>query len=108
MAGIVPLAAWAVLNGARFGDYTLARGGNAVIPFYRAFISDKIVSPDNGPASRKLADAIEQHLLTRDPYKAYDVTLARVFSSGSFRIHEDLYLLSDEVFGWKSELLRVA
>ena len=102
VAAVVPLAAWAVLNGVRFGDYTLARGGNAVIPFYRAFISDKIVSPDNGPASRKLAAAIQQHLLTRDPYKAYGVTLDRVFSSGSFRIHEDLYLLSDQVFGWDS------
>ena len=55
LAGILPLVAWAVLNGVRFGDYTLARGGNAVIPFYRAFITDKIVSPDNGPASRRLA-----------------------------------------------------
>src|SRR5207244_3668026 len=55
-AALVPLAAWAVLNGARFGDYTLARGGNAVIPFYRAFITDRIVSPGNGPASRRLAD----------------------------------------------------
>ena len=52
---LVPLVAWAVLNGVRFGDYALARGGNAVIPFYRAFITDKIVSPDNGPASRRLA-----------------------------------------------------
>ena len=52
---VLPLAAWAVLNGVRFGDYTLARGGNAVIPFYRAFITDRIVSPDNGPASRRLA-----------------------------------------------------
>ncbi len=102
LAAIVPLAAWAVLNGVRFGDYTLARGGNAVIPFYRAFISDRIVSPNNGPASRKLAAAVQQHLLNRDPYKAYGVTLNRVFSSGSFRIHEDLYLLSDEVFGWDS------
>lgn len=101
-AALVPLAAWGVLNGARFGDYALARGGNAVIPFYRAFITDKIVSPDNGPASRRLADAIQRHLLTRDPYKSYDVTLGEVFSSGSFRIHEDLYLLSDEVFGWDS------
>lgn len=101
-AGIAPLAAWAVLNGVRFGDYTLARGGNAVIPFYRAFITDRIVSPDNGPASRRLADAIQQHLLTRDPYKSYGVTLDEVFSSGSFRIHEDLYLLSDQVFGWDS------
>ncbi len=99
-AAVIPLAAWAVLNGVRFGDYTLARGGNAVIPFYRAFITDRIVSPDNGPASRRLADAIQRHLLTRNPYKGYGVTLEEVFSSGSFRIHEDLYLLSDEVFGW--------
>jgi len=102
-AGLLPLVAWAILNGARFGDYTLARGGNAVIPFYRAFITDRIVKPDNGPASRKLARAIEQHLLTRDPYKSYGVTLDKVFSSGSFRIHEDLYLLSDHVFGWDSD-----
>ena len=53
VAAILPLAAWAVLNGVRFGDYTLARGGNAVVPFYRAFISDRIVAPDNGPSSRR-------------------------------------------------------
>jgi hypothetical protein len=91
-----------VLNGVRFGDYALARGGNAVVPFYRAFITDRIVSPDNGPASRKLATAIRRHLLTRNPYKGYGVTLHKVFTSGSFRIHEDLYVLSDEVFGWRS------
>jgi hypothetical protein len=102
-AAIVPLAAWAVLNGVRFGDYTLARGGNAVVPFYRAFISDKIVSPDNGPASRRLGAAVKAHLLTREPYKSYGVTPKVVFSSGSFRIHEDLYLLSDQVFGWNTD-----
>jgi hypothetical protein len=102
VAAVVPLAAWAVFNGVRFGDYTLARGGNAVIPFYRAFITDRIVRPDNGPASRRLAQAVQRHLLTRNPYKAYRVTLNRVFTSGSFRIHEDLYLLSDQVFGWDS------
>jgi len=101
-AAVIPLAAWAVLNGLRFDDYSLARGGNAVIPFYRAFITDRIVSPDNGPASRKLATAIREHLLTRNPYKGYGVTLDDVFRSGSFRIHEDLYVLSDQVFGWDS------
>jgi hypothetical protein len=102
LAALAPLAAWAILNGLRFDDYALARGGNAIIPFYRAFISDKIVSPDNGPSSRRLAAAIRAHLLTRQPYKGYGVTLPQVFTSGSFRIHEDLYLLSDHVFGWKS------
>jgi hypothetical protein len=101
-AAVLPLVAWAILNGVRFGDYTLARGGNAVIPFYRAFISDKIVAPDNGPASRRLADAVRRHLVTRNPYKAYGVTVAKVFDSGSFRIHEDMYLLSDQYFGWDS------
>jgi hypothetical protein len=101
-AALLPLIAWAVLNGVRFGDYALARGGNAVIPFYRAFITDRIVSPENGPASRRLAEAVRRHLVTRDPYKAYGVTVADVFRSGSFRIHEDFYLLSDEYFGWDS------
>jgi len=100
LAAVLPLAAWAVLNGVRFGDYALARGGNAVIPFYRAFIADKIVRPENGPASRRLAEAVRRHLVTRDPYKSYGVTVADVFRSGSFRIHEDFYLLSDEYFGW--------
>jgi hypothetical protein len=102
MAALVPIAAWAILNGVRFGDYALARGGNAVIPFYRAYITDKIVEPDNGPASRRLATAVRRHLVTRDPYKAYGVTVGEVFRSGSFRIHEDFYLLSDEYFGWDS------
>jgi hypothetical protein len=101
-AAVVPLAAWAVLNGVRFDDYALARGGDAVIPFYRAYITDKIVSPRNGPASQRLARAVRRHLVTRNPYKAYGVTVADVFRSGSFRIHEDFYVLSDQVFGWNT------
>ena len=103
LAAVLPLAAWTVHNGLRFDKYTLARGGNAIIPFYRAFITDRIVSPENGPDSRRLGRAVEQHLLTREPYRSYGVTLDDVFESGSFRIHEDLYLLSDQVFGWDSD-----
>jgi hypothetical protein len=99
-AALVPLVAWAVLNGIRFGDYALARGGNAVIPFYRAYITDKIVKPQNGPASRRLATAVRSHLVTRNPYKGYGVSVADVFRGGSVRIHEDFYLLSDKYFGW--------
>jgi hypothetical protein len=102
-AAVLPLAAWTVHNGLRFDEYTLARGGNAIIPFYRAFITDRIVSPENGDASRRLGKAVEEHLLTREPYRSYRVTLDDVFENGSFRIHEDLYLLSDQVFGWDSD-----
>ena len=102
-AAILPLAAWAVHNGIRFGEWKVARGGNAVVPFYRAFLTDRIVSPDHGPASRRLGRAVREHLLTRDPYKSYGVTEEQVFSTGSPRVHEDMYLLSDEVFGWDTD-----
>ena len=102
VAALLPLVAWGATNGLRYGEWTLARGGNAVVPFYRAFITDRIVSPENGSASRRLADAVRVNLLPRQPYRSYGVTLDDVFRSGSFRIHEDLYVLSDEVFGWDS------
>ena len=102
VAAIVPLAAWSLQNGWRYGDYALARGGNALVPFYQVFLRDKIVAPENGPASRRLAAAVQQRLLTRDPYLSYDITLDSFFSSPSFRMHEDLYTLSDETWGWNS------
>jgi hypothetical protein len=102
VAAVIPLAGWSVVNGVRFGDYTLARGGNAIIPFYRAFITDHIVSPENGEQSQKLTRAMQEQLLAREPYRSYAVTLDELLHEGSFRVHEDLYLLSDQVFGWKS------
>jgi hypothetical protein len=109
-AAIVPLRAWSVHNGVRFDEYTLARGGNAIVPFYRAFITDTIVSPANGDASRRLAGAMQRRLLTREPYRSYGVTLDELFRDGSFRVHEDLYLLSDQAFGWDDDyaILRTA
>ena len=103
LAAVLPLLAWSVHNGIRFDSWGLARGGNAIVPFYRAFITDNIVSPENGEQSRRLALAMQQHLLTREPYRSYKVTLDELFERGSFRVHEDLYLLSDQVFGWDTD-----
>lgn len=103
VAGVLPLAAWTMHNGLRFDEWALARGGNAIVPFYRAFITDHIISPENGSGSRRLADAMERHLLTREPYRSYGVSLDELFREGSFRVHEDLYLLSDQVFGWDTD-----
>jgi hypothetical protein len=103
LAAVLPLAAWSVHNGVRFDYWGLARGGNAVVPFYRGFITDHIVSPENGEDSRRLAAAMQRHLLTREPYRSYGVTLDQLFRHGSFRVHEDLYLLSDQIFGWDSD-----
>lgn len=98
-AGILVLAGWALLNGARYGEYTLARGGETAF-FHHALVVDRIVEPENGPATRKLTEAIEAHLLTREPYRSYGVTLDDVLSSGSLRVSEDIGVLADQLWGW--------
>ena len=57
---------------------------------FRAFEIDRIVSPDNGPASRELGQVVERELLTQEPYRSYGVDLDEFFSSGSDRMFADL------------------
>ncbi len=97
------LASWATVNLVRYDDFTVARGGSASLPLFRAFTADHILAPDNGPASRRLADAVEEHLLDEEPYRSYGIDLERFFAEGSPRMHEDLISLSDRLWGWDSD-----
>ena len=99
-AGAVPLLAWSAVNDIRYGDFTVARGAQSSLPFFRAFVTDRIISPDNGPASRELASAVRDHLLPLEPYRSYGINVHQFFTSGSARMEEDLISLSDRVFGW--------
>jgi hypothetical protein len=101
VAAAIPLAAWAGYNRVRYDDYTVARVG--AFTFFRAFVTDRIVSPENGPASRELAAAVQRRLLPNEPYRSYGITLAEFFSSGSVREHDDLLWLSDREWGWNSD-----
>jgi hypothetical protein len=97
------LGSWAVLNGLRYDDTTVARGTQAFLPFYRAYTTDHIVSPENGPASRELARVVERELLPREPYRSYGVTLQDFFERGSPRMFEDVVGLTDRRWGWDSD-----
>ena len=99
----VSLVAWAGYNDVRYNDFVISRTANAQIPLFRAFVVDRLVRPDNGPASEKLAAAVRRDLLTKQPYKAYHVTLKMFFSSGSTRMWADLIGLSDREWGWGSD-----
>lgn len=100
VAAAVVVVGFEAYNDARYGDFTLDRQTNATFPFYGLFTYDKLVSPDNGPASRKLADAVRSDLLPREPYRSYRITLDQFFSSGSIRAWADLVTLSDRKWGW--------
>ena len=97
------LGAWTVNNGLRYADYALARGGGAFFPFYRAFTSDRIVAPENGDASRELAEAVRTRLLPEEPYRSYGITLERFFERGGPREFEDVVGTTDRVWGWNSD-----
>ena len=97
------LGAWTVNNGLRYDDYALARGGGAFFPFYRAFTTDRIVSPGNGDASRELAEAVRRELLPEEPYRSYGITLERFFGNGGPREFEDVVGLTDRTWGWDTD-----
>ena len=70
-------------------------GGNVFL--YRAFELDRIVSPENGPASREAAAVVRRELLSKEPYRSYGVGVHEFFSSGSDRIFGDFTSLSAQV-----------
>ena len=103
VAAVVPLLAWAGHNAVRGEDFTIARGGGAAVPLFRAFETDNIVRPENGPASRELADVVARELLPNEPYRSYGITLDEFFTSESARMHEDLTVLADREWGWDDD-----
>ena len=103
LAAGLPLLAWTVHNGVRLDDYTVVRGGGASVPLFRAFVADRIVRPENGPASRELARVVARDLLPHEPYRSYGIDLDRFFSSGSSRMHDDLVVLADRTWGWDDD-----
>ena len=79
------------------------RDSGAFFPFYRAFTTDHIVRPDNGPASRELADAVRRELLPEEPYRSYGITLDEFFERGGPREFEDVVGITDRLWGWDSD-----
>ena len=92
------LGAWAVHNGVRYDDATVARGGRAWVPFLRVF-TDGRIAPDNGAASRRLSDLVERDVLARNPHERLGVPLDAYLRHGSNYETVRLIALSDSVLG---------
>lgn len=97
---VVVYAGWTVHNGLRYDDYVFSRNGNENVPFYRAFLVDRIVRPENGRHSRALAVAVRRNLLAKEPYRSYHITMERFFAHPTPRMWADLLTLSDDYWGW--------
>ena len=100
VAAVVPLAAWALHNGIRYDEPTVARGGRAWVPFLQVFTGDRTISPENGAASRRLAELIQQEVLSQGARtRRLDVTLDAYLRNGSNYETVRLIALSDDVLG---------
>jgi 4-amino-4-deoxy-L-arabinose transferase-like glycosyltransferase len=98
-AAVLPLAAWAIHNGIRYDDTTVARGGRAWVPFLQVFTSNGTISPENGSASERLAGLVEDEVLSQEPHAALDVTLDAYLRNGTNYETVRLIALSDTVLG---------
>ena len=98
-AAVLPLAGWAVHNGIRYDDATVARGGRAWVPFLKVWLDDRTVAPENGAQSRRLADLIQRHVLTEEPFASLHVPLDAYLANGSNYETVRLIALSDRYLG---------
>jgi hypothetical protein len=98
-AAVLPLAAWAGLNGVRYDSTTVQRGGRAWVPFLRVFTDDRTISPANGDASQRLGDLVEREVLAKEPHAGLGVTLDAYLANGSNYETVRLIALSDRVLG---------
>ena len=69
------------------------------MPFLRVWLADNTISPENGPASRRLARLVENDVLTREPYKSLHVPVDAYLANGSNYETVRLIALSDNVLG---------
>jgi hypothetical protein len=97
------LLLYATYNLIRYEDFTVMRTRAALVPFYRVLVLDRIVHPDNGPATRELVRAIEQDLINHEPYRSMGLDVPTILGSADPRVWADLAALSDHVWGWNSD-----
>lgn len=89
VVGVVAVKGWRVQNPVRYAHAAVQLPSSNIFLF-RAFMEARIVSPENGPASRELARVVQRDLLAKEPYRSYGVDLETFFSSGSQRVFGDM------------------
>ena len=91
------LAAWAATNAVRYGELTVAHGGKSGIPLYHVFVLEPRVQRSNGPASARVAIAVEHRLLGMEPYRSYGFDADEILEAGN------TWALDDVVYAVESE-----
>ena len=101
LTAVAVVAAWAVTNGIRYGEVTVAHGGKSGIPLYRVFVIDPRVAEANGPATRELARVVRTRLLPMEPYRSYGFDTEELLRAGSVWVLDDIVFAAEAEYGAK-------
>jgi hypothetical protein len=82
--------AFCSLNYLRYGEFCVAKFGNAHLPFYRLFVQERVISPGDGPASSRLADFVSRTVLTNPIYQQYEITQDVFFRCSTQRMFNSI------------------
>ena len=107
---IIILLTYVSYNYLRFDFMGIAALGNVHLPFYRAYVQEGLIRPENGPASQKLKEVMQKKILTKKVFQDYGVSIDDMFVYSTDRMFQHLV---NEVYleeGWKNHavLLRKA
>lgn len=96
-------AAYMGYNWARNGQFCIARLGGASVPFYRVFLQERLVRPENGPRSAELADLARRKVLTQKSFQAYGIDEQSFFEFTTSRMFDALFRASVAERGWDND-----
>lgn len=106
------ISPWIIYKGIRYDMWSFSRTGGVVV-FYEAYQA-QLVRPGNGPATQKLIDLINEHLLPTAEYRKTNTGLDEVLRNDAKsadqsdpyapnRFFQDLRYIVNEYEGWDSD-----
>lgn len=84
----------------RNGQFCIARLGGASVPFYRMFLQERLIRPENGPRSAELADLARRKVLGHETFQKYGIDEQIFFQFTTSRMFDALFRASVEERGW--------
>jgi hypothetical protein len=92
-------------NYLRVGAFQVSTLGNAHMPFYRLYLQDRMIRPENGPKSLELARLVEDEILPLEVFRQYRVDRDMFFTYASQRMYNQLVATVVRVYGWDHQWL---
>lgn len=84
-------------------QFCIARLGGASVPFYRVFLQERLVRPENGPRSTELGDLARRKVLSDQTFQNYGIDEQTFFEFSTLRMFDALFRASVDERGWDND-----